>query len=158
VIAQAELKWFLSASPGVANATELGLSLSSIALGYTRDFQNSYLGSFYGSDRGYLKFSYFFAGRALVTLEGGVAALSYPTLLWGDGTNRHPAFTDARADATLFSEYRFTDTFGLNATLRYTANFSSATIADVKGPTGNAQLFDMAWNRFEAFLGLRWFM
>ena len=39
VIAQAELRWFLSASPGIANATDLGLALSSIALGYTRDFR-----------------------------------------------------------------------------------------------------------------------
>ncbi len=56
VIAQAELRWFLSASPGIANATDLGLALSSIALGYTRDFQNRYLGGYYTQDRGYLKF------------------------------------------------------------------------------------------------------
>jgi len=101
VIGQAELKWFLSAGPGVASPADVGLALSSIALGYTRDFQNSYLGNYYGVDRGYLKFSYFFAGRALVTLEGGVGAVEYPNLFWGDGKARQAAFTDTRADATL---------------------------------------------------------
>jgi hypothetical protein len=155
VIGQAELKWFLSASPGVAGASDLGLALSSIALGYTRDFANSYLGNYYGTDRGYLKFSYFFAGRALVTLEGGVGAIEYPNLIWGDGQPRHSAFTDIRADATLFSEYRFTETFGLNATLRYTANFSNAQVPDAETGTG---FYDMSWKRFEAYLGVRWFM
>ncbi len=166
VIGQAELKWFLSASPGIANASDVGLALSSIAVGYTRDFQNSYLGNYYGVDRGYLKFSYFFAGRALVTLEGGVGAIEYPNILWqtgiagvGAGTLRHSAFTDTRADATLFSEYRFTDAFGINATLRYTANFSNTALPTLGTPNSplNTQ-FDMSWSRFEAFIGLRYFL
>ncbi len=161
VIGQAELKWFLAATPGVAAVSDVGLALSSIALGYTRDFATSYLGGFYGSDRGYLKFSYFFAGRALVTLEGGVAAVEYPNVIWGnlggplDGQVRNPAFTDKRVDATLFSEYRFTETFGLNATVRYTANFSDTHIFDSEAETG---FYDMSWTRLEAYLGVRWFM
>lgn len=162
VIGQAELKWFLSASPGLQQSSDVGLALSSIAVGYTRDFQNSYLGGYYGSDRGYLRFNYFFAGRALVTLEGGAAAIEYPTLYWGTGDLRHTSFTDLRADATLFSEYRFTDTFGLNATVRYTANFSNATLPTFDlgpgVPVTNAQSFDMSWTRLEAFLGVRWFL
>ena len=155
VIAQAELRWFLSASPGIANATDLGLALSSIALGYTRDFQNSYFGSYYTQDRGYLKFYYLFSGRAVVTLEGGVGAVEYPTLIWTEDRVRHAPFTDVRADATLFGEYRFTNTFGLNATLRYSANISSTEIP--VAPTG-PDLFAMQWKRFEAYLGVRWFM
>jgi hypothetical protein len=161
VIGQAELKWFLAASPGVAALSDVGLALSSIAIGYTRDFANSYIGDYYGSDRGYLKFSYFFAGRALVTLEGGVAAIEYPNVIWGnlggplDGQVRHSAFTDKRVDATLFSEYRFTETFGLNATVRYTANFSDAQIFDSEAETG---FYDMSWTRLEAYIGVRWFM
>jgi hypothetical protein len=164
VIGQAEVKWFLSASPGIAQSADLGLALSSIALGYTRDFANSYLGNFYGQDRGYLRFSYFFSGRTLVTLEGGASAIEYPNMIWAaTGDPRHPAFTDVRADATLFGEYRFTDSFGLNATLRYTENFSSAIIPDLDegaAPKASppAASYDMAWNRFEAFLGARWFL
>jgi hypothetical protein len=158
VIGQAELKWFLAASPGVAAAADVSLALSSISLGYTRDFMNSYLGNYYGSDRGYLKFSYFFAGRALVTLEGGAGAVEYPNMYFGDAahTQRAAAFTDIRADATLFGEYRFTNTFGLNTTLRYTANFSSTQVRDALPPATG--VLDMSWNRFEAYLGARWFM
>jgi hypothetical protein len=162
VIAQAELKWFLSASPGIAQSTDLGLALSSIAIGYTRDFANSYLGNYYGEDRGYLRFSYFFSGRTLVTLEGGAAAIEYPTMTWlATGDPRHAAFTDVRADATLFGEYRFTDSFALNATVRYTENFSSNSVPQfdvVPADTSPAASYDMAWNRFEAFLGVRWFL
>ncbi len=160
VIAQAELRWFLSASPGIASAADLGLALSSIALGYTRDFQNSYLGSYFTQDRGYLKFYYLFAGRATISLEGGVAAVEYPTIIWSDGSQRAPAFTDKRVDATLFGEYRFTDTFGLNATLRYTANLSDTLLPVTEPIMGMAAppLYAMQWNRFEAYLGVRWFM
>jgi hypothetical protein len=160
VIAQAELRWFLAASPGIASVTDVGLALSSIAIGYTRDFQNSYLGSFYTQDRGYLKFYYLFAGRATITLEGGVAAIEYPNLFWSDGTVRHASFTNLRADATLFGEYRFTDTFGLNATLRYTAN-AGDQILDVTQPVmGQAApaTYALQWNRWEAYLGLRFFL
>jgi hypothetical protein len=159
VIGQAELKWFLTASPGIAAASQLTLALSTIALGYRRDFQNSYLGGYDGVDRGYLQFNYFFGGRALVTLEGGFGAIEYPLILWGDtadrNTVRHEPFTDLRADASLFAEYRFVDSFGMNATLRYTQNISNNQILDAPRGIG---VVDMSWNRFEAFLGLRWFM
>jgi hypothetical protein len=159
VIGQAELKWFLAASPGIAAASDVGLTLSSIALGYTRDFQQSYLASYYGSDRGYLKFAYFFAGRALVTVEGGVGAVEYPNMFFGTPGGAIPranAFTDIRADATLFGEYRVVSTVGINATLRYTANFSNTEI--LANPPPSTTLLDMSWNRFEAYLGVRWFM
>ncbi len=161
IIAQAELRWFLAASPGVAAATDLGLALSSIAIGYTRDFQNSYFGSFYTQDRGYLKFYYLFAGRATITLEGGVAAVEYPNLIWSDGVVREPSFTDVRADATLFGEYHLTETLGLNATLRYTANISNTLIPVAENPATipvGLQNYAMQWKRFEGYLGLRWFM
>jgi hypothetical protein len=156
VIGQAEVRWFLSANPGTASPADVGLTLSSIAIGYNRDFQNSYLSNFYGSDRGYVRFAYFFAGRVLTTLEGGVGAVEYPTMYWLDTTFRHKSFTDVRTDVTLFGEYRFTDAIGLNATVRETANFSN--VHNVPDTEGDAIGLDMAWNRFEAFLGLRWFM
>jgi hypothetical protein len=147
--------------PGIAKITDVGLALSSVALGYTRDFQNSYLGSFYTQDRGYLKFNYVYGSSFVLSLEGGVAAIEYPNLVWANGDERHNPFTDVRADATLFSEYRFTQTFGINATLRYTANISNVAlqVADVKPvPTNPADEFSMQWKRFEAFLGVRWFL
>jgi hypothetical protein len=164
VIGTAELKWYLAAGPGVAAPTDVGLALSSLALGYNRDFVNSLIGNYYGIDRGYLKFSYFFAGRALVSIEGGLAAIEYPNILWGTntpgaaaGSLRQAAFTDTRPDVTVFGEYRFTDAFAINATVRYTANFSNVDLASVPGGAQNTQL-DMAWSRVEAYLGLRYFL
>jgi hypothetical protein len=165
VIGQAELKWYLAAGPGIAAPTDVGLTLSSLAVGYTRDFQNSLLGNYYGSDRGYIKFSYFFAGRALITIDGGVAAIEYPTILWGTGNGnqsgqaRQTAFTDIRPDATLFGEYRFTDAFAINATIRYSANFSNVALAETPtGPQTPANEVSMEWSRVEAYLGLRYFL
>jgi hypothetical protein len=163
IIGQGEVTWFLAPGPGIAETPALGLALSSISLGYNRDFQNSYLGNFYGSDRGYLRFNYFFAGRALVTLEGGIGAVEYPDMYWLPPATaapalRHTRFTDYRADATLFGEYRFSSTVGLNATVRYTANISNVHDMPDQLPMAGTGVFDMAWNRIEAFIGLRWFM
>jgi putative beta-barrel porin BBP2 len=166
VIAHAELKWFLSASPGIEDATKVGLTLSSIAIGYDRNFQTSYLGDYAGTDKGYLKFNYLFAGRALVSLEGSATAMEYPDLYWATGstyTLRHSAYTDAMIAAVLFGEYRFTNSFGLNLSLRYTQNVSNTQLAVAPTapgamPPAVGGFYDMAWNRFEAFIGLRWFL
>ncbi|HEY4011726.1 MAG TPA: hypothetical protein VGM06_00190 [Polyangiaceae bacterium] len=163
VIAQAEFKWFIAASPGIANAfSDVSLALSSIAVGYSRDFQNSFLGNYYGSDRGYLKFAYLFADRILFNLEGGVGAIEYPNMYWLppvplNQALRHAAFTDVRVDGTLFAEYRLGPTFGLNATLRYTSNISQTHDLLAQPPAQGVSYFDMSWNRFEAFLGGRLF-
>jgi len=156
VIGQLEAKFFLTANPATnQDPNAVGLSVSTLSLGYNRDFAQSYLGSFYGSDRGYLKFSFFFGGRALVSLEGGVGAREYPNIFSnGNPTPIHTAFTDAAVDATLFGEYRFTNTLGLNTTIRYTEEISSTSFpADATGA-----LYHMAFRRFEAYLGFRWFM
>lgn len=156
VIGQAELKWYLTANPATASLNQISLALSSIAFGYTRDFQASYLGNYYGLDRGYLKFDYFFGGSAYVSLSGGLGAIEYPNIWYPSGALRHTSFTDTRADATLIGEYRFTNTFALNATLRYTENFSNQTVPEI-GP-GAMGSFGMAWQHYEAYLGVRWFL
>jgi hypothetical protein len=153
VIGQAELKFFLTAQPGDANP--MSLTLSSIALGYNRDFMTSYLSDFYGMDRGYLKFSYFFAGRALVSLEGGAAAIEYPTFALIGKANQEPSFTDARIDAILYGEYRFTSYFAVNLTGKFTTELSSTDVP-IPGP-GN-QVYSMQWRRIEIYGGLRLFL
>lgn len=160
VIGQAEIKYFLTAQPGEGGATSL--TLSSVALGYSRDFATSYLADYYGSDRGYLKFSYFFAGRALVSLEGGVGAIEYPSIAaFVDPDGRpQPAWTDVRLDATLYGEYRFTNYLGVNLTGKYTNNISN-TVLDIgvaPGTGGMAQLLAMQFQRFEAYAGVRLFL
>ncbi len=134
-------------------------ALSSITIGYDRNFQGSLISDYYGSDRGFLRFSFFFGGRALLWVEGGVGAVEYPeiyltpTILAAGGTDHSP-FTDVRVDGTVFAEYRFLESLGLDATLRYTSNVSSQTIN-----LGNANgTYAMQWQRFEAYLGVRWFL
>ncbi len=163
VIGQLELRFF----PGTTSPelqAKPSLLVSTIALGYMRDFQASYLGPALGLDRGYLRAEYFYAGKFLITIEGGVGAYEHPDLYFGAVGNAAPikmanAYTDVRADATLFTEYRVVQSFGINGTFSYAENFSSTqlpvTAADVV--TRNS-LFDMSWRRYQAFFGVRWLM
>lgn len=154
IIGSLEGKFFLTPNPN-SDPGAATLAVSALSIGYNRDFAQSYLGSFYGSDRGYLKFSFFFGGRALISIEGGAGAREYPNIFSNQSaTPIHTDFTDAALDATLFGEYRFTNTLGLNATLRYTEEISSTSLpSDSQG-----DLYHMAFRRFEAYLGFRWFM
>lgn len=163
VIGQAELKFFLTANPSSPEQpSNVSLTLSSIALGYNRDFQSSFLGDFYGSDRGYAKVQYMFAGRVLASLEGGVGAIEYPDIYSPGVATPVSAFTDVRTDATFFGEYRFSNSFGLNTTIRYTANFSNTSLPGTVFGTGTGGTttlpYDMNWRRFEAYIGARFFL
>lgn len=147
IIGQLELKWYLtpnpSNDPGAAT-----LTLSSLSAGFQRDFFDSYIGTYAERDRGYLNFSYFFGGRFLVILEGGAGPIVYPAI----ATLGETPWTDVRIDASLFGEYRFKDSFGVNSTIRYGTNLSDQTI------TIDAVSEELQWQEFEAYVGLRWFM
>jgi hypothetical protein len=146
-LAQVELRWFITPNPGL-DPSAATLTLSSLAIGYNRDFFNSYLGDFYTSDRGYINLSYFFGGKFLLVADGGIAAIEYPIIFNQNRVATNAAFTTLRPNATLFGEYRLADSLGINTTLRYTAN-----VTDVHVVQDNLQ-----WKRFEAFLGVRWFL
>ncbi len=161
VIAEAELRWFLTANPAAEQTGDVSLALSYLSLGYNRDFQPSLISTFYGIDRGFVKFAYFFGGRALLSLEAGGGAIKYPNIFGQSGTLIKGGFTDIRADATLFGEYRFSDSFGINLTGKFTGNFSKNQIpADLTNgvTTSNPSLVDMNWLRFETFAGVRFFL
>jgi hypothetical protein len=147
VVAQAELKWFITPGTG----TELiggPLPISTAALGYTRDFYNSYLGDFIARHRFYFTLSHLFAGRFLIVIDGSYSPIRYPTIYNPDRTFNHAGFTAPHVDASLFGEYRLSDSFGLNATFRYSANITDERVS----------LDYLGWNRYEAFLGVRWFL
>ena len=155
-IAQAQLTFYPTPSPGLAESQrETSLTLSQIGLGYTRDFANSYFGSFYTRDRGYASISYFFAARVLVVLEGGVSRVHFPDLYYGVGGVRQTSFNEMRIDSSLFGEYRLTDSLGVNATVAYDMN-NSRTIRTTAGDP--SLLDDLSWKRFQGFVGFRWFM
>lgn len=143
-IGQAEVKWLITPAPSNDPAAA-SLALSSLAAGFTRDFSDSYIGTYEEINRGYLKFSYMFAGRFLLVVDGGVAAVVHPPIdnLSSDG------FTAIRIDPSLFGEYRFLNWLGVNATVRYDTNITDQTVA-ISGETEQLQ-----WQQFQAYLGVR---
>ncbi len=155
VIAQGELKWFILPQPTLA-PDQATVGLSSIAVGYIRDFHNSYLGDYYSQDRGYAAFSYFLGGQVLLSLQAGISHNTYPASVFAAGVAAlRPGFSQNRVDSTLFAEYRLSDTFGINTTLRYNAALGDQRINI--DPAGTQQ-DNLKFSRFEAYLGARWFM
>lgn len=147
VIGQIEAKWYITPNAS-SDPAGVGLALSSLSVGFNRDFFDSFIGSYAERDRVYANLSYFFGGRFFFLLEGGVAPTIYPKI---QSLNLAP-FTDIRIDATLFGEYRLQNTFGINTTIRYNQNISSTKIQTDQGPD------DLSWSQFEAYLGARWLM
>ena len=136
--------------PGTGNELFGGpLPISTAALGYSRDFYNSYLGDYFVRDRFYLTLSHLFGGRFLLVVDGSYSPIRYADVYNVARTMvTQPAFSAPRAEASLFGEYRFSDSFGVNTTLRYSANITDVAVQGDR----------LGWNRFEAFLGVRWFL
>ncbi|MBW2526900.1 MAG: hypothetical protein JRI23_22135 [Deltaproteobacteria bacterium] len=153
VLAQLEVKWYLTPVPG-GDPMQVTASLSSIAAGFIRDFDDSYIGTYFERDRGYLKFSYLFGGVFLLVAEGGAGAVVFPAVPTNANYVGQGAWTDVAVDGSLFAEYRIKDMWGINTSLRYMGYFSDTVLTFTSG-AGADQL---KYQRFEAFLGGRWFM
>ncbi len=157
-VVQAELKWFLTAQ-STLQPSSANVGLSTIAVGFDRSFNNSYLGNFYRSNRGYAQLSYFFGGRVVTTLEAGFAEISYPDFsVAGTGPGDRfpqPGFSENRIDAKLFTEYRPMDSVGVNVTLQYNQNMSKVIPLSETDPLIRD---DLDFTRWQAFLGVRWFL
>lgn len=151
VIGHLQLKYYLTPNPS-ADPAATSLVLSSISAGFIRDFQDSYIGTYFERDRGYAKLTYFFGGRFLLDVEGGVAAIIYPDVPSNGSFAAEPAWTDIRVDASAFGEYRIKDSIGINATVRYNANISQTSLTVPEGENS------LQWQQFEAYLGARWFL
>ena len=142
-----EAKYFVLAPPSLDAAAgetpSATTGLSTVALGYTRELTNSYLNSYAQVDRGYLRALYFLGGAFAASVTGGFSHVRYPASpLYG-------AFSQNRVDARLFAEYRFSDSFGLNATALFDKNMSEP----LRPPTE-----DLDYTRWQVYLGARWFM
>jgi hypothetical protein len=144
LIANAEARWFIQARPNLDEST-ITSGISSVALGYARSFSNSYYGSFYQQDRGYLQFSMFLVGAVAAGLEFGVSRVAYPEVAVGNFDQQ--GFSQLRLDSRVFGEYRFTDTLAVNATVQYDQVNSD--------PVNNE---DLDYHRWQAYVGVRWFM
>lgn len=151
ITANAEARWFIMPRPNLEEATAV-TGLSSIALGYQRAFNNSYQGSFYQRDRGYVQFSMFLLGALSAGLEVGVSRVGYPEVEGNVMTNvdASPAITQARFDGRLFAEYRITEIFATNTTFLYD-KVNSSPGADVTGE-------DLEYDRWQLYIGARLFM
>ena len=155
LVGQAELDWYVLPQPKLQPG-DATVGLSVIGLGYVRDVSVSYLADYYRRDRGYAKVSYFVGGRFLIDLQGGYSRITHPAF-----TSRGQAFNgiaEDRVDAQLFTEYRTSDSLGLNATLRYDASLTNRTLLYQATPTSLALADNLAFSRFQAWLGVRWFM
>ncbi|MBK6460243.1 MAG: hypothetical protein IPF92_04435 [Myxococcales bacterium] len=172
--AQAEATIYLTGA-AAPDPTQAVTAVSTLTLGYSRDVltgsaqsfankptylygggQNTVLGSYTGLDKIYGRLSYMFAGRAILALDGFVDILTLPALFDANGATvagTAGGFSNLRPGASLFGEYRFVDSFGLNLTVDY-----AQQISDVVVPVGGNQVFDLNNRRVQASLGARWFM
>jgi len=156
--AQAELKWYISGGAEKTNDGSAPVGLSYASIGYTRDVSNSYLGNFYQKDRGYVGVSYMLGGAFVTSVTAGIANLAFPTSYFaGSDVVQQDAFSEQRVDASVFGEYRLSNTFGLNATFNYDRNFTDVAIK-TSATDPDAQRDYLAYQRWQVFLGARWFL
>jgi hypothetical protein len=160
----AQLKYFLLPT---ATAETASAGISSIGIGYQRDFSNSYLGSFYVRDYGFIKAEAFLAGMFVGSLQGGFSRYSFPFV---DENNRD--FEQTRIEAQAFLEYRLSDTFGVNTSVSYDQAMGKGPNPEgvLVSPASNGEdgvagtpddtvdvYDDLEYRRFQAYLGLRAF-
>lgn len=151
VVGQAELRW--QASNNVK-----------LALGYDRNFTPSYIGNFMRNDRGYANFQLLVGGSFLVGAEASLGLISFGVPVAADGRTAlgsnpdgTPQRSDIRVSASAFAEYRFTNWLGLNATVRYTGDYTDYRYV-VGDAVGAPPVIDPAgYDKFEGWLGVRAF-
>lgn len=159
-LAQAEGTLYLGNSPGRSEPGESTLLLSTIALGYIHDFQVSFLGNYYTSDRLYGRVAYWFGNNATINFSAFGERLGYPEVFINTGgapTQVTGEFDNYRVGGDLFAEYRIVPTVGINTTLSYAQNISDTQLPAGATATGAPLVYDLNWRRMQAFIGARWF-
>jgi hypothetical protein len=151
VLAQAELKWYLTPSQTL-DPMKVNPLLSGISVGFVRDFEDSFLGTYLEKDQGYINFNYLFGGTFLLVANVAVGAVVFPKQVNPD-LGQPDGWTDLRVDGKLFAEYRVKDWLGIDAEVNYTGYFSKVALAFPSVP-GNDPL---AYQQVAAFAGLRVF-
>lgn len=163
VNAQVEGTFYLGQGAGADEPGKATLLLSTVSLGFLRDFQTSLLGNFYNTNKAYARLEYWFGGKMVVRLDGYGEMLEYPPVFLNPGAGAAPtqvtgAFTNYRVGGGFFAEYRLTQSFGLNTTIDYVQQMSDTQIpAGAVAATGVPGVFDLNYRRFQAFVGARYF-
>lgn len=170
VIGQAEGTFYLSQATGAGEPGQATLLLSTLSLGYLRDFQTSLLGNFYSVDKLYARVVYAFGGKALLQLDGYGERDGFPQPFLNRGGAIGPVnvpgtatpvgeFVNWRVGGTFFAEYRITDSFGINGTVDYYKVISDTAVAtDAAAAPGTAGGLHLSLNRLQALAGVRWFL
>ncbi|HET9931640.1 MAG TPA: hypothetical protein VFQ35_13160, partial [Polyangiaceae bacterium] len=149
IVAVAEAKYFVIPPPSLDAQGSASTGLSTIAIGFTRESSNSYLASYYERTGGYASLVYFQGGAFVAQLDGGYYHYYFPE------SRAFHTFTQDRLNARFFAEYRFSNSLGLNGTVAYDQNLSG----NLRPQTGSTVPIDnLDFNRWQAFIGLRWFM
>lgn len=146
VVAQVEARWQIETN-------------TRLSFGYVRDFQPSFIGNWYRTDRGYANFQVLIGGAFLLGIEAGGGYYEFGRIVQPDGmTPVGSSITrgDARLNAEIFAEYRFTNWLGVNATLSYNGAFTDFSYDVPTGP-GMSFLDPAGYNKFQAWLGVRVF-
>lgn len=158
VVGNLELSWYPQARPDLAPESA-GVGLSSIGVGYRRDARASYIGNYVQNDSAFARANYFVGGLILITLDASFDHLRRPDSYFSNGTRQSAAFSENRISAMGFAEYRASDSFGINTTLRYTGALTDQQIP-VENDALNPRLpyDDFGFGRVEAWVGVRWFL
>jgi hypothetical protein len=158
VVGSLELTWYPLPRPDLA-PDAAGVGLSSIGVGYRRDARASYIGNYVQNDSGYVRANYFVGGMVLISVDASLDHLRRPNSYFSDGTRQSAAFSENRISAQGFAEYRMSDTFGINTTLRYTGALTDQQIPVENDPFNPRLPYDdFGFSRVEAWLGVRWFL
>lgn len=171
-IGQAEARFYLSNPPRDVASDEAGptraeLVPSTIALGYTRDFNQSFIANYYQRDRGYVTLSYFLNNQILASVTGGVARNAFPPSYFRGaappaGELRSDAFSATSFDLTAFVEYRPVRNVGLNLTTTYqrfdTDQRLPAAPAGQLSQIGVYPYDELWWDRVQVVLGVRYLL
>jgi hypothetical protein len=158
--AQAEGTFYLGQGAGADEPGKATLLLSTVSLGFVRDFQTSLLANFYNSNKVYGRLEYWFGGKTVIRLDAFGEQLNYPPVFLnaaGTPTVATGEFTNYRVGGGIFAEYRFTSRFGVNTTIDYVQQLSETQIPTAGGAVGAPNVFDLNYRRFQAFLGARYF-
>jgi hypothetical protein len=156
-VAHTELKWFLSPRPAEAPpaAAPVDVGLSHLAVGYLRDFSQSYIADYYRRDRVYGNAAFFIDGRTLLEARAGYSYVTHPS--FDRAGVSYGGLTEDRVDVELFGEYRFADGMALNATARYDASLWDSIISGPDASPGEGYWDNLEYARFTLFLGARYF-
>jgi hypothetical protein len=139
------------------------LLLSTATLGVSRDYQISLLGNWYNSNKLYGRLEYWYGGKVVIRLDAFGELMVFPPVFLNAGQGVAPVqvtknFNNIKFGGSLFAEYRLSTAFGLNASVDYVQQLSDTQLPSATIPgTVVAGVYDLNYNRLQAFLGARYF-